>query len=220
MADERIPITYTFDNEKHEIHRKRGKGAEILEDKVVATYDPETQVVVFPNLSFLKSFKTGVMTFLAENELLVKSWQRADIEPDEPNSKKIPPRPKKTKYDGDKTPAVVDWYYRHKPNEFATRYGVIARYTGLVSYLVPQWEPRPVDGLSEYRGAARREVQVRDVMLATRAVCGMDGQRLTYTPDECPDWNEDEEDGDNEEEQRGGVVARGRNRNSEDGGDE
>ena len=93
MADERIPITYTFDAKANEIRRKKGKGDEIVEDKVVAKYDPETQVVVFPNLNYLKNFKTGVITFLAENEMLVKSFQRGDMTLDKPLSKKEPPRP-------------------------------------------------------------------------------------------------------------------------------
>lgn len=214
MADERIPISYYLDPGKNEIHRKKGEGDKILEDKIVATYNPDTQVVTFPNLAFLKGYKTGVITFLAENELLVKSFQRGDMEADKPAGRSIPPRPKKTKHDGDKTPAVVQWYYDYKPNEFATRYGVLGRYTGPVHLLDPTWEPRPVDKLPEYRGVTHIDRDVVNVLVATRATVGMNGGRLTYTPDECTDWDEEEPE-ENEERERGAIVA-GRSR----GGDE
>jgi len=218
MADERIPITYTFDAKANEIRRKKGKGDEIVEDKVVAKYDPETQVVVFPNLNYLKNFKTGVITFLAENEMLVKSFQRGDMTLDKPLSKKEPPRPKKTKKEGDKTPAVVDWYFKYKPNEFATRYGVLGTYTGPVSLLEPTWRPRPVDGLPEYRGAERVEDNVVNAIVANRSVCAVEGKRLTYLPEECLNWDEEESEP-GEEAERGVIVVR-KSKEDDEGGDE
>lgn len=205
MAEERIPITYYIDPKSGEVHRKKGKGDEILEDRVVAHYDAEKRVLTFKTLSALRSFKTGVVTFLAENELLVRSFQRGDMEPDPEPTKAIPPRPKKTKLEGDKTPEVVDWYFKYKPNEFATRYGVLGRYTGTVLVLKPKWEPRPIDGLMEYRGEQKWELEVRNVIVATRKT------HLTYTPEECSDWDEEEaEDGVmlvNEEAERGAITG-------------
>lgn len=189
-------MVYSFDPEKKEIHRKKGKDDAILEDLIVASYDPETKIVQFNNLNDVLRFKTGVITFLSENEMDIREFQRKDIRADK-RGKSLPPRPKKNKHEGDKTPLVVEWYHRHKFNEFCTRYGVIEEhYSGPVSYLEPKWEPRPVDGMLEYRGVVRYELNVTDVMIATRAVCDSKGDRLTYTPDECPDYSEDDFDSD------------------------
>ena len=204
MADDRIPITYVLDPKTGDIHRKRGKGNEEIEDKIVAKYDADKQLVTFPTANHLRNFKVGVTTFLAENELIVKSFQRGDLDPDKPLAKNVPQRPKKTKFDGDKTPAVVQWYFDHKPNEFKTRYGFLGFFTGKVSVLEPQWRPRPVDGLPEYRGEARVEREVVNAMVATRTVCGLapdgvtTGPRLTYLPEECVGYNEDESEIDDE----------------------
>jgi len=203
MADDRIPTIFTIDPKTNEIHRKRGKGNEQIEDKVIAKYDPESQVVTVPNLNYLRNYKAGIMTFLAENEMLIRSWQRADLEPDKPLGKNIPPRPKKTKHEGDKTPAVVEWYQKYKPNEFATRYGVLGRYTGPATLKIPVWEPRPVDGLKEYRGEQLVARDLVDVIVATRKT------HLTYTPDECDECNE-------EEPETGELAAIGSRRSTEE----
>lgn len=204
MADEeRIPVTYTYDVTKKEIHRKKGKGDAILEDKVVALYDAETGVVTFPDLHHLRNYKANVITFLAENELPIRSFQRADMDPDKPMSKSIPPRPKKTKHEGDKTEEVVEWYYRHFPNQFATRYGVIGTYSGPVEILEPQWVPRPVDGVLEYRGAAKVRETVKNAIVALRKT------HMTYTPEECLEWSEDEPEA-GEAPEPLGVATRGR----------
>jgi hypothetical protein len=207
MADERIPITYSYDAGTKAIHRKKGKGDEILEDKVVATYDPDTRDVTFPSLSFLRGFKLGVITFLAENEMPIREFVRADLKADQPLTKNIPPRPKKDRLQGDKTPAVAEWYHRYFPSKFAARYGVIGTYSGPVSYLEPLWEPRPVDGVMEFRGCVRMNNQVDNAMVATRAVAGIKGDRLTYIPEECIEFDEEEPEID-EEAERGAVSGR------------
>lgn len=201
MPDERIPITFYLDAAKKEIHRKKGKGDEILEDKVVATYDPDTQLVIFPSLAYVRAYKLEVTTFLSENELIAKSFQRGDIPLDKPTTKAIPPRPKKSRGEGDKTAAVVEWYKQYKPNEFATRYGVLGTYTGLVAVLEPQWVPRPVDGISEYRGQARVEYKLDNVLVATRKT------HLTYLPEECVDWDEEELEPGEQVERRAVLVG-------------
>ena len=186
MAEEsRIVVTYTLDATGGAIHRKKGKGDEIYEDVIVARYDSERQTVSFKDLQAVRNYRTGVMTFLSENELLVKSWQREDLEADKPLSKATPPRPKKTKHEGDKTKEVVEWYFKHRPNEFATRYGVIGTYSGPVIVRTPVWVRRPVDGVLEYRGDPKEEKTVTNVIISLRKT------HLTYTPDEAVDWNED-----------------------------
>lgn len=200
MADKRIPVTYVYDAKTKAIHRKKGgEGEELIEDKIVAHYDPTEgrETVTFPDLHHVRNYKTDVITYLAENELKVRHFVRGDLPEDKPADKKTPPRPKKTKHEGDKTPAVVEWYLKYFPNEFETRYGVIGRYSGPVTILSPVWEDRPVvggrtDGVKEYRGVEKLTYEVTDAMVATRTVCGKDGKRLTYVPDECTGLEDDE----------------------------
>lgn len=187
MASDKILISYSLDGEKKEIHRMETQGDKILRDKVVAKYDPETQVLRFANQRSLKDHKTGVTSFLAENEYVIKRIQREDLPDDPPiSAKNIPARPRKDPFQGDKTPSVVQWYHDHHPNEFATRYGVIGRYTGKVSYLEPVWEAhkdRPE--VPEYRGQRRVEKMVVNVLVATRKT------NLTFLPEECVDFDDE-----------------------------
>ncbi len=127
-----------------------------------------------------------MITFLAENELLIKSFQLGDIKPDSPLGKKgEPARPKKTPKEGDKTPGVVEWYLKNRWNEFCARYGYLGKYTGCVISLEPVWEPRPTDRVLEYRGQQKVRQEVRDALVTTRKT------HLSFTPDECV-GNDDE----------------------------
>jgi hypothetical protein len=49
----------------------------------------------------------------------VTSFVAADAEAEEAN---IPPCPAEDPLKGDKTPAVVEWYHDHKPEEYKTKY--------------------------------------------------------------------------------------------------
>lgn len=195
MAETRTLTVYRLDDKTSAIHRRRINGEDVLEDKVVASYDPENQILTFPNKNTLRLYKLGVITFLAENELLIKSFQLGDMKPDGPiTSKNIPPRPKKTSKEGDKTPAVVEWYFKHRRNEFAARYGYLGTYTGVVISLEPVWEPRPTDKVPEYRGQQKVRQEVTDAIVTTRKT------HLSFTPDECvgdeekgiPGWDEED----------------------------
>ena len=186
MPDARIPTTYRYDAESKAIHRRRGEGEKLLEDKIVASYDPDTGVITIPNANFMRLYKPEITTFLAENELKMREFVRADLPPDKPLTKSTPPRPKKTPHEGDKTKAVVEWYKTHFPNKFATRYGLLGTYTGKVRIKVPTWEPRPVDKLPEYRGEFVDEKEVQDAIVTIRKT------HLSYTPDECLDWEGEE----------------------------
>lgn len=216
MADERIPITYSLNPTTKEISRKKGKGDEIIEDKVVAKYDPESQTLEFPNTNFRRLYKVGCITFLAENEMNIRAYAQQDMPADKPTTKSTPPRPKKDKANGDKTLAVAQWYWDNKPTEFKVRYGFLGYYSGKVTILEPQWVERPVDRQLEYRGVARVERTVSQAMVAERQVCGINGERLTYIPDECVDYDGEEPDAISEEEERG--VLKGRR--EQEGGDE
>lgn len=73
-------------------------------------------------------YRSEVMTFLGGDEygvgredvetLAIAGQARDELKPN------TPPRPKESRKFGDLTPAVVEWYYKHKPNEFNVRYGV------------------------------------------------------------------------------------------------
>lgn len=69
-------------------------------------------------------YRPSVVRFLNENEVAIESVIIEGDTPDEAKSD-IPPCPKPTMRDGDKTPAVVDWYKRYKPAEYKARYGII-----------------------------------------------------------------------------------------------
>jgi hypothetical protein len=192
---DRIVSVYLLEPKSGEIRRKRMLGEQLVDEVVAAKYDAEKQIVTFKNAKAVKDFKESVITFLAENELLVKSFQRADVEPDKPlHDKSVPQRPRKTNHEGDKTPAVIDWYYKFRPNEFKTRYGYLGTYSGVVRFQLPQWEPRPVDGIPEYRGTRWETKDVTNVMVTLRKT------HLSFTPDECvgdenrniPGWSEDD----------------------------
>lgn len=187
MADQHIRSDYSIEGKTGDIHRKRVNGAEVIEDKIVAKYDAEKQIVTFPNKWSLRNYKTGVTTFLAENEMIVKSFQLGDMPADKPlTDKSVPPRPKKDPLQGDKTPAVVEWYMRYRWNEFCARYGYLGKFTGRVRFLEPQWRERPGDKQPEFVGQAWIEKDVVDAIVATRKT------HLTFTPDECKGWDEED----------------------------
>jgi len=190
---ERIQVSYSLEEGTGHVHRKKIQEDQIIEDRVVARYDAEKQILFFKNLYDLKNFKIGALTFLSENEMSVRTFQREDMDLDPPLTKDIPPRPKKNRLEGDKTDDVVSWYMKYRPNEFATRYGFLGTYTGKVLIRIPQWVPRPIDGQLEYRGEQRTEKDVVNAAVTLRKT------HLTYTPDECVDWDDDDPNSDIED---------------------
>lgn len=188
MSDEnKIPVTYVMDQKTGDIHRKMGKGNEIIEDVIVANYKVATKVLTFPNQQARLKYYEGVIVFLASNEWTVRYFQRADLKPDKAiDDKNVPARPKKQDINGDKTPAIVDWYLKYRWNEFCTRYGYLGKYTGLVRYLNPVWVPRPNDGLPEYRGTEKLEKMVIDAIVTSQKT------HRSFLPSECVEWSEDE----------------------------
>jgi hypothetical protein len=185
MAIEKIPTVYELIG--HEIHKKKGDSNE-----VIANYYHETKTVTYVNASFQRWHSESVNAFLASNELLVRDILRDDLPKDPPLTKAIPPRPKKSQ-EGDKTPEVVQWYYTYRPNQFKARYRVIGTYSGKVVYNEAIWIHRKGDGMLEYRGSRKIEDVVSNVILAHRATTLPGGKRLTYTPEECPDFQMDDE---------------------------
>jgi hypothetical protein len=71
-------------------------------------------------------FRAPIVRFLNEQSIAPKG---VVLEGDEDDAEKrligkIPPMPKKNPRLGDKTPEVVEWYRRYKPEEYKARYGI------------------------------------------------------------------------------------------------
>jgi len=184
MAD-KIPVTY--DLVGNEIHKRKGD-----EDTVIAHYYHDTKTVTYGNAALQRWNADAVNLYLSTNELLVQNILREDLPKDAPLTKAIPPRPKKGP-EGDKTPAIVEWYYKFRPNQFKARYRVIGNYTGKVIYMEDVWIKRKGDQVPEYRAFRKVEDYVTNVILAHRSTVLPDGTRLTYTPEQCPDFQMDDE---------------------------
>jgi len=185
MANDKIPTSYELVG--NEIHKIKGDS-----NTVIAHYDTATKTVRFENAAMQRWNADAVNAFLATNELLVRDVLRDDLPKDPPLTKAIPPRPKKGP-EGDKTPAVVEWYYKFRPNQFKARYRVFGTYSGKVVYTEDIWTPRKGDQIMEFRGNRKVEAQVSNVLLAYRSTILPDGTRLTYTPEQCPDYQADDE---------------------------
>lgn len=71
-------------------------------------------------------FRAPVVRFLNEQGLPPKGVVLEGEEEDAAKraAKPIPPMPAKSPRLGDKTPAVVEWYRRYKPEEYRARYGI------------------------------------------------------------------------------------------------
>lgn len=177
-----------------EIHRLRIDGETVIEDKVVATYKGDTHVLTFANIGMVRHYKEGVLTFLAEMDLEVRHFRRADIPVDPvlvPAS--APKRPKFDLRKGDLTEEVVEWYQKYRPNEFATRYGqlfqtvegkrVPVTFTGQVKRKRSLYE-KNVNGDMEFKGHYTETVEVKQVIVTTRAT------HLSYTPEECQNFDQ------------------------------
>lgn len=117
-ADQKMPdITYRLDPETGEITRTDKDST--LE---VAFYEKDTKTVEFMGPAVMK-FRSPTIRFLNDsgveiNTLAVKGEKRDEPKEDEP------PCPKMTIEAGDKTPAVVEWFKKYRPAEYAIRYGV------------------------------------------------------------------------------------------------
>jgi hypothetical protein len=98
----------------------------------VATYHADTKALLFTEEKALK-FRVPVIRFLNENGLKKESEGMEGAPVDKP-AKDIPKRPKMDLALGDKTPAVVEWYRKYKPEEYKVRYGI--RGPGTVTKIV------------------------------------------------------------------------------------
>jgi hypothetical protein len=88
----------------------------------VATYNAEAKSLLFASEKALR-FRVPVIRFLNDNGLKKDSEGMIGEEADKPQAN-IPKRPKMDLQLGDKTPAVVEWYRKYKPQEYKVRYGI------------------------------------------------------------------------------------------------
>lgn len=71
-------------------------------------------------------FRVPIVRFLNEQDKAPKGvvLEGEEEEAIKRAAKPIPPMPKKNPRLGDKTPEVVEWYKRYKPEEYRARYGI------------------------------------------------------------------------------------------------
>jgi hypothetical protein len=90
---------------------------------IVARYEKATKTVRV--IQEWAKFRPAVIRWLNQEEIPIDAILLEGDKPDVvPAGVDIPPRPKMTPQEGDKTPAVVEWYRKYKPNEFKARYGI------------------------------------------------------------------------------------------------
>lgn len=103
---------------------KRGKST------VIATFDAEAGHLEFTSEKNDVDFRELAVRYIQEDEsgtvstgVVVKSFgvkgRRVDAKDED-----LPPIPKTKDGLGDKSPKVVEWYFKHKPQEAYVRYGV------------------------------------------------------------------------------------------------
>ena len=189
-----------------EIHRLRIDGEAVTEDKIVAHYDAGTKAIKFANVGMIRHYKDAVTAFLAEQDFDIRRYGREDV-PADP-AVVAPSAPKRPKADqrGDLTPAVVEWFQKYRPNEFATRYGqlfvgdgadrVPYRFTGQVKRQRTLWE-KNINGDLEFKGNYVETVVNPDESAGERifptvtdVIVTLRSTHLSYRPEECVGFDE------------------------------
>lgn len=167
---------------------------------LLALYDEQDGHLQFESTSIDEKYRTqiqrciledteGVLTGNKITSYGIKGRDRDEIKKGEP------PRPKQNKNLGDKTQAVVDWYFKWRRNEFYARYGVQLDGNGEpVTAHCRRAEKRiEVDENTGMVGQVEYVVEKEDGIIATRAT------HLTFTRLERVGQDDDtEEDGDDQ----------------------
>ena len=106
---------------------KKGKVTRTDKDGTLhlADYDARTKTLTFVSEDALR-YRPAVVRYLNSQEppVEIDSMVLSGAGKDTVDEANIPPKPKKSMVHGDKTPALVEWYRKYKPKEYAVRYGV------------------------------------------------------------------------------------------------
>jgi hypothetical protein len=129
----------------------------------ILSIDPKFISYRSPIVRYLNEHKWEItQVILKGDEELAKQERKIQSKPEE-----IPPRPKRTRRDGDKTPALVEWLQKYAPAEFRSRYGV--KGPGVVKKVrtVLDAEGNPVKDVYEVEAIiARRKTHLTEVEAA------------------------------------------------------
>ncbi len=91
--------------------------------EAVALYEEKTGIVeVLPGKD---KYKQACLTFLNNNSKKFKEVCKIGTDLEDLESGDIPSMPKKSRIQGQKTPALVDWYARYHPKIFLSKYGAL-----------------------------------------------------------------------------------------------
>ena len=122
--DTKKPTYELLEDGKVMLNHKNGKATHI------ASYNPETAELEFETDMYEKLHRTKVVSAIGEDpethlqnankvkHFTIKGRPKDVIKPNEPK------KPLGTKAMGDKTPAVVDWFFKWRPQAAYVRYGV------------------------------------------------------------------------------------------------
>lgn len=164
---------------------------------VLANYEIREGHLEFASSYLDKKYRAQVVRAITENteghlnqnkiaSYGIKGRPRDEVKPN------LPPRPKMDKNMGDKTPAVVEWYFKYKPQEAYARYGVVLGEDG-----VPvRGDFRRVETSIEVKeatgqvGQYERVTEKKDAILAERAT------HMTFTARERVGAEGEAEEGD------------------------
>ncbi len=120
---ETVKPAYELTEEGEVIQNKKGKAI------VLGTFDRETGHLEFSSIHIDRYHREPMLRCISEDTEgiasgnKVKSFGIKGRPVDEPKEKE-PEKPKASGLLGDKTPGVVDWYFKYRPQEAYVRYGV------------------------------------------------------------------------------------------------
>jgi len=119
---------YTINEKSGDIYRTEGENTTL-----VANLNPEGVLSI--EKEYVR-FRAAIVRFLNSGDEpweIVQTIVRGDEEIAKQErqipANQIPPMPKMLRSMGDKTPAVMEWFEKHKPAEFRARYGIIGHGT-------------------------------------------------------------------------------------------
>ncbi len=123
MSNETIKPAFEMTDTGEIYNNKKGKST------LLATFDSETGRLEFVDLKSDRYYREQIIRCITEDTEGVASGNKVSSyaikgESEDDIKKNEPAKPKGTKQLGDKTPEVVEWYFKWRPKEAYIRYGV------------------------------------------------------------------------------------------------